>query len=76
MDEQKTPQARKTPSMEMRLCWKELVGERSSPAPLTPRPRQRASLFTSVGLGEPYIWSYMKGTPSLSNSPWSQEGDI
>lgn len=76
MDEQKTSQTQKTSPMEMKLYKERLVGERSSPAPLTPRPRQRASPFTSVGLEELYIWNYMRGTPSLSYSPYSQEGDI
>lgn len=76
MGEQKKLQAREIPPMEIKLSRKKLVGERSSPAPLTPRLQQRAKPFTSVGLGKLYIWNYTKGTPSLSYPPWSQEGDI
>ncbi len=76
MGKQKALQTRETPPMEMKLFRQKLVEEQSSSALLTPRPRQRALPFTSVGLRELYIWNYMKGTPSLSYSPYSQEGDI
>jgi hypothetical protein len=77
MGEQKTFKAREKSSMEMRLYRKKLVGEPSSPAPLTPRPRQRGKASLPQLVLENFMYGIiMRGTPSLSNSPWSQEGDI